>query len=92
MQTETTGHAKKQKTYSQKSREKNQGKQNHRQPRCWIQYVTTSKINITNIFKNLQEKLDKMGVEMKNFRGDKSSTKGLNGNPRTKNYSIEIKN
>lgn len=29
---------------------------------------------------------------MKNFRGDINSQKGPNGNPRTKNYSIEIKN
>ena len=29
---------------------------------------------------------------MKNYRGDKNSKEGLNGNPRTKNYNIQIKN
>lgn len=44
------------------------------------------------MFKNLYEKMDKMGEEMKNFKGDRNFKKGLNGNLKIKNYSSEIKN
>lgn len=42
------------------------------------------KINITNMFRYLLEKMHKMGEEMKNFRKDRSFEKGPNGNSRTK--------
>lgn len=41
------------------------------------------KINIINMFKNLQEKMDKMGEE-KNFRKTEVFKKGPNRNSRTK--------
>lgn len=67
---------------------KSQEKQNHRQPSC---DYNNFKISIINVFKHIYQKMNKMGKEMMNFRGDRSSKKGPNGNPRIKNIVSEIK-